>query len=195
MPIIRSMPEPVAILTPRLELRPLTLALVSALLESQPRSAIETIVGAEMPWTWPSRALVDQAFPTSLEAIHADPTTRLWGDRLMITREPPARVIGSVIFHGRPDAQGVCEVAYAVEDASQGQGYGTEALSASVKWALEQPECRVVRATTTSWHKASKRLLEKIGMHLVETRHEGDSEMLVYEISRGGTDHARPPAA
>ncbi len=172
------------LLTPRLELRPLLLPVVVALLEGRPRSEIEALIGAELPWTWPSRALVDQAFPASLEAIRADPATRLWGDRLVLTRGEKPGVIGSVLFHGRPGEDGVCEVAYAVEDASQGRGFGTEALSASLAWALAQPECRVVRATTTDWHKASKRLLERVGMRLAAERREGDASMLVYELAR-----------
>src|SRR5262245_32138356 len=124
------MEEADTIITPRLELRPLAIRTVVALLESRPRTEIEAMVGAELPWTWPSRALVDQFFATSIESIRADPSTRLWGDRLMTTREAPPRVIGSVLFHGRPDADGLCEVAYGVEDASQGKGYATEALSA-----------------------------------------------------------------
>ena len=175
---------PVSIFTPRLELRPLSLRTVVAMIEGRPRSEIETIIGAELPWTWPSRALVDQAFPVSLEAIRADPATRLWGDRLVLTREEKPRVIGSVLFHGRPGEDGVCEVAYGVEDASQGKGYGTEALTACLAWALAQPECRVVRATTTGWHKASKRLLERVGMRTVAERRDGDATMLVYELVR-----------
>jgi [ribosomal protein S5]-alanine N-acetyltransferase len=169
------------LITTRLELRPLSVPLVSALLESRPRSEIEKIVGAELPWTWPSRALVDQAFPASLEAVRADPETRLWGDRLMVTREPPARVVGSVIFHGRPADDGVAEVSFGVEDTSQGKGYATEALTACIEWALAQPECKRVRATTTDWHKASKRLLERVGMQLAGERQEGSTRMLVYE--------------
>lgn len=172
------------LITSRLELLPLTLPLVGALLESRPRSEIEKIVGAELPWTWPSRALVDQAFPASLEAIRADPETRLWGDRLMVTRQAPPRVVGSIIFHGRPGADGVAEVAFGVEDASQSQGYATEALGACIDWALAQPECKLVRATTTDWHKASKKLLERIGMTVAAERQEGDTRMLVYEIAR-----------
>lgn len=186
-------PEPpdATIFTQRLALRPLTLETVVALLESRPRSAIETIVGAELPWTWPSRALVDQVFPASLEAISADPASRLWGDRLMITREGPARVVGSILFHGRPGADGVAEVAYGVEDASQGQGYATEALAPCIAWALAQEECRVVRATTTPWHRASKRLLEKVGMTKVAERREDGAEMWVYEIGRDAAPAAR----
>jgi RimJ/RimL family protein N-acetyltransferase len=173
------------LITTRLELRPLTVPLVTALLESRPRPEIEKIVGAELPWTWPSRALVDQAFPASLDAVLADPETRLWGDRLMVTREPPARVVGSVIFRGRPGDDGIAEVAFGVEDSSQGQGYATEALGACIAWALAQPECKRVRATTTDWHKASKRLLERVGMRVAGERQEGSVRMLVYEITAG----------
>ena len=175
---------PASIFTPRLELRPVSLPTVVALVEGRPRGEIEAIIGAELPWTWPSRALVEQAFPVSLDAIRADPETRLWGDRLVLAREESPRVIGSVLFHGRPAADGVCEVAYGIEDASQGHGYATEALTTCLGWALAQPECRVVRATTTDWHKASKRLLEKVGMRLVGDRREGDASMLVYEKAR-----------
>lgn len=184
--------EPASIFTPRLELKPLTLAAVTALLQSRPRREIEAIIGAELPWTWPSRALVDQFFGTSVEEIQADPQTRLWGDRLLTTREGPPQVIGSVVFHGRPTADGRCEVAYGVEDASQGRGYATEALTACIDWALDQPECRIVRATTTAWHRASKRLLEKLGMHLVASTTENGTEMLIYEVSR---DDRKQPAA
>lgn len=169
------------LITSRLELRPLSLQVVTALLDSRPRSEIEKIVGAELPWTWPSRALVDQAFPASLEAVKADPEKRLWGDRLMVTREGPPRVVGSIIFHGRPADDGVAEVSFGVEDTSQGRGYATEALTACVDWALAQPECKVVRATTTDWHKASKKLLERIGMKVAGERQDGSTHMLVFE--------------
>jgi len=173
------------LVTPRLELRPLTLAVVVALIESRPRSAIEALLGAELPWAWPTRALVDQAFPVSIEAIANDPEHRLWGDRLVVTREDAPKVIGSILSHGRPGDDGVAELAYGIEDGSQGKGYASEAVSTCIAWALAQPECRVVRATTTVWHKGSKRLLEKVGMRLVAKREDHGSEMLTYEIARG----------
>ena len=43
--------------------------------------------GAKIPAAWPGRVLVERAFSASLEAIRADPDTRLWGDRLMINRD------------------------------------------------------------------------------------------------------------
>jgi RimJ/RimL family protein N-acetyltransferase len=165
--------------TERLELRPITLKIATFVLEGRRRREIEELVGAEMPWTWPGRALVEQAFRASLDAIRADPEKRLWGDRFMITREPPPRVVGSVVFHGAPDVEGRCEIAYGVEEASQGHGYATEALRSVLAWALAQPECRVIEARTTPWHKASTRVLEKVGMKRVAS-----GEMLLYEIRR-----------
>jgi RimJ/RimL family protein N-acetyltransferase len=163
--------------TDRLELRPITLPLVIAFLEGRRRNELEELVGAELPWTWPSRALVEQVFEASLEAIRANPETRLWGDRLIVTREEHPKVVGSVVFHGRPGGDGVCEVGYGVEDTSQGKGYASEALVACIDWALAQPECKRVVAKTSTWHKASIRVLEKVGMRLVAE----DGEARVYE--------------
>ncbi len=174
-----------ALVTQQLELRPVTFEIATAILEGRRRTDIEALVKAEMPWTWPGRTLVEQVFRASLDAVRADPETRLWGDRLMVTREAPPRVVGSVIFHGRPDANGRCEISYGVEETNQNRGYATEAMTAVLAWALAQPECSVIEATTTSWHKASARLLEKVGMKLVGKRqHERDEEVLVYEIRR-----------
>ena len=70
-------------------------------------------------------------------------------------------------------------------ETNQGKGYGSEALSACIAWALEQPECRVVRATTTDWHKGSIRVLEKVGMRLAGAAQQPKmGDMLVYEIKR-----------
>jgi ribosomal-protein-alanine N-acetyltransferase len=176
-----------SLLTPRLELRPVTLAQVVAILEGRRREDVESLVGAEMPWTWPTRALIEQVFQASLDAIKADPDARLWGDRFIVTREGPPRVVGSIVFHGRPGADGVCEVGYGIEESSQGNGYATEALSACLTWALEQPECRVIRAETTGWHKGSMRVLEKVGMRVVgEHEVPRTGKVLIFERERRG---------
>ena len=174
-----------ALVTARLELRPVTLPIAVAVLEGRRREEIEAVVHAEMPWAWPGRTLVEQVFRASLDDVRADPETRLWGDRLMVTREGPPRVVGSVIFHGRPGADGTCEISYGVEETNQNRGYATEALTACLAWAMEQPECRVIEASTTAWHKASARVLEKVGMKRAGKRqHATNGEMLVYEIRR-----------
>ncbi len=171
--------------TPRLELRPVTVDIVDAVLAGRRRTEIEALVGAEMPWAWPGRALLEQVFKASSVDIHADPGKRLWGDRFMITREEPRRVVGSVVFHGRPDAEGKCEISYGVDEASQNKGYASEALAAIVPWALAQPECTRIEAMTMAWHKASARVLAKVGMKPVGKRVDPkNGEMLVFAITR-----------
>ena len=175
--------------TPRLVLVPMTLPMVEAVMCGD-RARAEAVAEARLPEAWPGAALVERAFTASLEAIRKDPLKRLWGDRLCIAREPATtpeerRVVGSVVFHGRPDEDGVAEIGYGVEESSQGQGLATEATRVCVAWALEQPGVRAVRATTLPWHRASLRVIEKLGMHRVETReHELLGELYVFELSR-----------
>jgi ribosomal-protein-alanine N-acetyltransferase len=171
-----------ALLTPRLILEPMTLALVEAVFRAD-RDALEAIAGAKIPAAWPGRVLVERAFSASLEAIRADPETRLWGDRLMITREGNERlVIGSIVFHGKPDAAGVAEVGYGVEETWQGKGVASEGTRAAVEWALGQPGVLVVAATTPPWHAASIRVLEKSGLVRIGVEaHETLGEVLRFE--------------
>lgn len=150
------------LVTPRMILEPVTLPLVEAVFAGD-RARLEELVGAHVPASWPGRALVERAFSASLEAIRADPDKRLWGDRLLITRQGERLLVGSVIFHGRPD-DGVAEVGYGVEESWQRQGYASEATLACVEWALEQPGVAAVTATTPPWHVASIRVLERSGL-------------------------------
>jgi hypothetical protein len=98
--------------TERLVLVPITLEMVEAVFAND-RSLAEALAGARLPDAWPGKALIERAFSADLGAIREDPERRLWGDRLMIGRlssmEP--RIVGSVIFHGRPEANGVASVA------------------------------------------------------------------------------------
>ena len=149
--------------TPRLILEPITLPLVEAVFAND-RAALEDLVKAKVPAAWPGRVLVERAFSASLEAIRADPARRIWGDRLMIAKEPGERlVVGSVIFHGRPE-DGIAEVGYGVEESWQCKGIASEATKACVEWALDQPGITAVTATTPPWHVASIRVLERSGL-------------------------------
>jgi [ribosomal protein S5]-alanine N-acetyltransferase len=177
--------------TPRVALEPVRLAMVEAVMLGR-REDAERVAEARLPDAWPNRALVERAFTASLDEIRADPATRLWGDRLMIMTEERGgrserRVVGSIVFHGKPGADGIAEIAYGVEESSRGQGLATEATSACVRWALDQPEVMAVRATTLPWHLASLRVIQKIGMTQVATReHEMLGELLVFEARRSG---------
>lgn len=171
--------------TARLELMPMSMPMVEAVLLGR-REAAESLAHARMPERWPNRELIERAFSISLESLQAKPEARLWGARVMIWRREGAerRVVGSVVFRGEPE-HGASEIAYGVEEASQGQGIATEGVGACVAWALEQPGVDAVQAATFAWHRASVRVLEKVGMVCSGTReHDMMGEMLVYERRR-----------
>jgi RimJ/RimL family protein N-acetyltransferase len=172
--------------TARLDLVPMHAGIVEAVLLGRRHDA-ERFTGATMPARWPNPELVERAFSLTLEAIREDPTGRLWGARVVIAgREEPRRVVGSIVYKSAPAGDGICEIAYGVEEGSQGQGFATEAVSASVAWALRQPGARAVHASTFAWHKASVRVLEKVGMKPVGTsEHETMGEMVIYGINAG----------
>jgi RimJ/RimL family protein N-acetyltransferase len=171
----------------RLSLEPITLELVEAVMAGR-RPEAEQRARARMPERWPNRELIEQAFALSMEGLRAEPAARLWGARMMVAGGEPGgerQVIGSVVFRGEPDHGGIAEVAYGVDPKWQGRGYATEAVGASVAWALGEPRVRAVHAVTFAWHRASVRVLEKVGMSHTGTRqHEVLGEMLVYELTK-----------
>ncbi len=171
-----------ALRTARLELVPMSVGMVEAVLLGR-REDAEAIARAEMPARWPNRELIERAFALSLDGVKAEPARFLWGARVVIAPgDGGRRVVGSIVFHGEPGADGVSEIAYGIEEASQGRGYATEAVEASVDWALHQPRVAAVQAATFAWHRASLRVIEKVGMKPVGTRdHETLGEMLVFE--------------
>jgi RimJ/RimL family protein N-acetyltransferase len=138
-----------------------------------------------VPSAWPGPALVERAFSASLDRIRENPAVRLWGDRLLLTRTREPEVVGSVVFHGKPGADGLAEIAYGVEEKNQCKGYATEGVKASLDWALAEPNVSAVEATTFPWHRASIRVLEKAGMRPSGARdHETLGELLVFSIAK-----------
>lgn len=184
-----------SLVTPRLRLVSITLDMIEGVMKRD-RAAAEAALdeelrrlgaptGARFPEAWPNEELVARAFPFSLDAIRAAPDTRLWGDSLVLPLDGPPRVVGSVVFKGRPP-DGIAEVGYGVEDNSRGQGLATEATQACVDWALQQDGITAVHATTFPWHYASLGVIRKCGMVQCGTRdHDVFGELLVFERRRG----------
>jgi len=184
------------LVTERLRLVSMTLDMIEGVMKRD-RAAAEAALDAELrrsgvhgdacarfPDQWPNEELIARAFPFSLDAIRADPDTRLWGDSLVLPLDGPPRVVGSVVFKGRP-ADGIAEVGYGIEDGSRSLGLATEATRACVEWALEQPGIQAVHATTFPWHVASLAVIRKVGMIQCDTReHDVFGELLVFERRR-----------
>lgn len=185
-----------ALVTPRLRLVPITLDMVEGVMKrdrARAEAALDEALRAtgwkddacaRFPDQWPNEDLVARAFPFSLDAIRAAPDTRLWGDTMVLPLEGPPRVLGSVVFKGRP-SDGIAEVAYGIEDSSRGQGLATEATRACVDWALEQAGIEAVQAVTFPWHVASLGVIRNLGMTPCGSRdHDIFGELLVFERRR-----------
>lgn len=167
--------------TERLLLVPVSLPMVESVWFGR-RDELEAALDASVPAAWPGKALVERAFSVSLGEVQREPERRLWGCRVLVCKAPPKRMVGSVVFRGAPGPDGIVEIAYGIEEESQGNGYATEGTSAAVGWALEQEAVGAVRAATPPWHRASRRVLEKIGMLPLATEaHDVFGEILTYE--------------
>ena len=174
-----------ALVTDRLRIVPVTLEAIEAVLDHD-RPRAEAVVGARFPAQWPNDELVALGFPFSREALRAAPEVRLWGDSLVLLRDEP-RVVGSVVFHGRP-THGVAEVGYGIEERARGLGLATEATRACVEWAIAQDGIAAVQATTFPWHLASLGVIRNLGMVQIGARdHDTLGELLIFE-------RRRPPA-
>ena len=70
--------------------------------------------------------------------------------------------IGELCFKGLSE-DGIAEIGYGISENYQGHGYATEAVSALVDWALNQPGVSCVTAETEESNVASQRVLKKSG--------------------------------
>ena len=172
--------------TDRLELKLVPLSLLEAIEQGERGEVAEWIAG-EIPEGWSGKALIERAFGSPLERVRRDPGSVYWGVRLMIDRIGDRRLIGSVVLNGRPDPSGTVEVGYGVETWAQHKGYAAEGVQAVIDWALIQPEVSRVVATTFPWHRASLRVIEKLGMRLIGTvPHDLLGDLLRFERKTDG---------
>jgi RimJ/RimL family protein N-acetyltransferase len=100
------------------------------------------------------------------------------------------RLVGDVGLSARADEPGVMLVGYTVAPEAQGHGYATEAVSALVDYAFATLDAGLIRAYADAGNTASIRVMEKVGMRLME-RFEGHDE----DGDWFGVRYERPRAA
>ncbi len=169
------------ILTERLEMRPLEVDAIDALIarDSAALSAILT-TNPTTPIELPEEFA--DALPFIGDAVRTDPTLAQWWARLLIRRHDRAAV-GSVGLGGRPSADGTVVIGYTVFPAFEGSGYATEGTRGLISWALRQDGVTRVRATIPPWHAASIRVATKAGMRPVGEDEDPDvGRVMVWEI-------------
>src|SRR5437867_1733636 len=147
------MQRPMDIQTERLILRVILPDEIEWLLAGDARR-LESANGIIYPPDDPNRG-VDLGW--HLRALRADPTQLPWRIRLIVERSSDT-VIGSINLKGAPDAEGDVEIGWGLNAEYRGQGYATEAASAVVRWAFQQPGVRSVSATVPDDNDASQRV-------------------------------------
>ena len=75
------------------------------------------------------------------------------------------RVIGTVNFT-IDEAARTAMLGYAIARAHWGRGLAVEAAAAAIKWALAEHNLIAIWASTDVDHLRSRRVMEKLGMHL-----------------------------
>ena len=116
---------------------------------------MEAIIAAE------TDGELKKAYTEMLEGCLRHPDQWQWHAMWMIEL-PDGTHIGDLCFKGLGE-NGVTEIGYGILEEYQGQGYATEAVDATVAWALKQPEVVCVEAETEPDNHPSRRVLEKCG--------------------------------
>ena len=102
-----------------------------------------------------------KAYQEMLDGYLAHPEQGEWYAIWMVTRRDGVQV-GDLCFKGLNE-DGSVEIGYGINDEFQGQGYATEAVIATVDWALRQSGVLRVEAETEPDNTDSQRVLAKCG--------------------------------
>ena len=86
--------------------------------------------------------------------------------------------IGTIGFHGPPDARQQVTIGYGLVAHSWGNGYATEAVHALIEFCRAHPDVRSMAADTDHDNVASQRVLTKSGFSLVRR----DRDLIYYEL-------------
>lgn len=171
--------EPPPSVSPQIDLREPDLGVLDALADGDLEQACELAAlrfGAcfvEPAWrrTWLRRAA----------QLRHDPAIGPWITRLIIDSDS-GLVVGRAGFHGRPDANGLVEVGYAVDPNFRRRGYARAALVRLLEEADERRHVVMVRACVAPDNHASRSLLAQYGfLEVGEHWDEEDGVELVYE--------------
>lgn len=101
------------------------------------------------------------AYGEMLAGCIAHPEQRQWYAVWLIYLSDGDR-IGEMCFKGL-SPEGTAEIGYGLLSEFWGKGYATEAVTAAVKWASQQPDVTAIEAETDDENIASQRVLEKTG--------------------------------
>jgi RimJ/RimL family protein N-acetyltransferase len=114
--------------------------------------------------------------------VQQNPGNMRWYYRLIVVRETRT-IVGSISFHGAPDANGMVEIGLGIAPEQQGRGYATEALIGMWDWAALQPDVKTLRYTVSPDNVASQKIIAKFpAPHMGVQIDDEDGPEDIYEI-------------
>ena len=149
---------------------------LAAMLEGDLAKA-SALAGVELPPFF----MAEQWLRYRLDQIEREPASPPWLVRAVIAL-PDQIVVGNAGFHGPPDDNGMVEIGYGILPEFRRQGYGRAAARELIRYAREQPDVRVVRASIRPDNVASLALIRPLGFtHVGEQWDEEDGLELLFE--------------
>lgn len=144
--------------TARLDLHPLPLPLIDALLDGD-------LVAADALAPFPVRPSSFEGDGHVLglrqEQLRADPAELPWLYRAAVLRET-GEVVARAGFHAPPDSDGTVEIGYRVLPQWRGRGLASEIAGGLIGWARSQGAARCLASTAPS-NAASQAVLARLG--------------------------------
>ena len=169
----------VEVTSDRLDLVPMTLEFMEALLRGDRESA-QPMVGYRIPAQWPDG--IESTLRFRIAIGHEQPQSLPLLFRAMVLRADPRVAIGGIGFHGPADENGMLEIGYVVFPAFRRQGYAREAVLAMLRWAQQDPKVRRFRAAVSPSNEPSRALVTSLGFIEVGSQwDEQDGEETVFE--------------
>lgn len=150
--------DPDVVRTERLDLVPLTLPLIDALL------ARDIALAAGLaPFALDDTTFAGDDYVLTLRQgqLRADPSEQPWLYRAAVARADGA-VVGKAGFHSPPDQEGTVEIGYRVAPAFRRQGYATEMAAGLIAWARARGAKRCL-ASTSPDNVASQTIIARLG--------------------------------
>ena len=180
-------PSVPSIHTERLELASMTVPFMQALV-ARDLAAAEREIGAHVPAWLPDQ--LDDFLQYRLAQLAVDPSIREWLGRAMLLTDSSGqrRVVGTIGFHGPPDAQARAEIGYSVDPVYRRQGLARESIQAMFDWAGATHGIHRFIASISPTNEPSLRLAAGFGFVQVGSQIDDiDGLELVFE-----TDWPRP---
>ncbi|MFB6455966.1 GNAT family N-acetyltransferase [Chitinophaga sp. Hz27] len=167
------------ILTKRLQLLPCTLQHFELLLQGNDALANQLGITISDNWIeYPEVILV------TYDKLRNDPSLLGWFFYMVIHRENK-ELIGAGGFKGRPNSEGVVEIAYDISPDYREQGYGTETAKALINFAFGHNYVTSVIAHTEEEYNSSVKTLQKVGMSFVGAfTNKENEELWEWRITR-----------